>query len=179
MPDGDLIPRGSAAISDCGVYRYNLVRWMNPVGFRRRVTFIMLNPSTADGEQDDPTIRRCMGFAKSWMCGTLIVLNLFAYRATSPADMRNAADPVGPDNQKHFKHWLGDTFDFLEARHDLVVCAWGAHGSYRDQDRTVMGWLSDWHAEPQCLGVTKDGHPKHPLYLKSDCKLVPYAGRSR
>jgi hypothetical protein len=150
---------------------------MNPVGFRRCVTFIMLNPSTADAEQDDPTIRRCMGFAKSWTCGTLIVLNLFAYRATNPADMRSAVDPVGPDNHKHFKHWLGDTFDRLEGRRDLVVCAWGAHGAHRDQDKTVMGWLRNWHAEPQCLGVTKSGQPKHPLYLPSSATLIPFEGR--
>lgn len=165
----------SAAISDCGMYRYDLVRRMNPTGFRRRCTFIMLNPSTADADQDDPTIRRCMGFATRWSCGTLAVLNLFAYRATSPSDMKGAADPIGPDNRKHFKHWLGDTYDFLEARKDIVVCAWGVHGTHRGQDRVVMDWLREWRAEPQCLGVTKDGHPKHPLYVAGDTPLQPFA----
>src|SRR5581483_9586135 len=97
-------------------YRYSLARFFGDGGV---VNFIMLNPSTADAETDDPTIRRCLGFAKAWGYGTLVVTNLFAYRATDPAELAKAGDPVGPDN---------DTRLWSEAQlSDLVVCAWGNH----------------------------------------------------
>ena len=167
----------SAVISPCGKYRYQLVRELSDS--RRRAIFIMLNPSTADATQDDPTIRRCMGFARSWGCGRLIVLNLFAIRATDPAVMLADNDPEGPDNWEHFRRFLDDPEDWLTHERDIVVCAWGAHGSHRDQDMTVMGWLDCFAAKPQCLGVTKAGQPKHPLYIAANTPLQTYAGRAR
>jgi hypothetical protein len=85
----------------------------------------MLNPSTADASQDDPTIRRCIGFARQWGCGRLVVLNLFAFRATDPADLKRAADPVGPENRAWFDRTLVD--DLVGGP---VVCGWGVHGAH-------------------------------------------------
>src|SRR3954454_15761859 len=94
----------NAVISACGRYRYLLSRQVGP-GLRT-ATFIMLNPSTADATNDDPTIRRCIGFARQWGCGRLAVLNLFAVRATDPAEMKRADDPVGPENRDWFDRHL-------------------------------------------------------------------------
>lgn len=166
-----------AVISECGLYRYSLSRDLG--GHSPFAVFIMLNPSTADAEQDDPTIRRCMGFAKSWGCGKLFVLNLFAIRATDPKNMLAADDPEGPENWEHFRRRfdLGAHEDPLTRDKDVIVCAWGAHGTHRNQDRTVMGWFDRWGITPKCLGTTKSGQPKHPLYLPSNAALTPYKGR--
>jgi hypothetical protein len=165
-----------AVISPCGKYRYQLTRMWDERK-RRRAVFIMLNPSTADALQDDPTIRRCIGFARSWGCGSLVVLNLFAIRATNPAVMLADNDPEGPDNFEHFRRFLDDPTDWITHARDIVVCAWGAHGSHRDQDKTVMGWMDRFAAQPQCLGITKSGQPKHPLYIAASTPLQPYRGR--
>jgi hypothetical protein len=113
----------NAVISACDRYRYVLRRQVGPGA--RIATFIMLNPSTADATQDDPTIRRCIGFARQWGCGQLVVLNLFAFRATDPVDLKRAADPVGPDNESWFRRILPSD--------GPVVCGWGVHGSHRNQ----------------------------------------------
>jgi hypothetical protein len=133
--------------------------------------FIMLNPSIADHELDDPTIRRCLGFCQRWGCGELHVVNLFAVRATNPAHMKLAADPVGPDNLD----WVKRAVDAATAL-GLVVCAWGIHGSYMDQDLTVLAWIGSGR-QPMALGVTRDGRPKHPLYVPYAAGLVPFVGR--
>lgn len=160
----------SAVISACGHYRYVLTRTVGP-GVRR-ATFIMLNPSTADSSNDDPTIRRCIGFAQRWGCGELVVLNLFAFRATAPRDLKRAADPVGPENQEWFdKTLIGDLST------GPVVCGWGVHGVHQGQDLAVLGWIDQFGARPMALGVTKDGHPKHPLYVPYSAELVPYTMR--
>lgn len=162
----------SAIISDCGSYRYRLGRkWADGVP----CVFVMLNPSTADAEQDDPTIRRCIAFAKAWGCGELIVVNLFAFRATSPRDMMEADDPVGPDNMEHVRHAAAVAKGRQGEIVGPVVCAWGSHGSYMGQDETVLGWLQDELVTPMALKVTKQGHPGHPLYLKSDLEPEPLA----
>jgi hypothetical protein len=121
----------------------------------RTVAFIGLNPSTADETQDDPTIRRCRAFACSWGYDNLVMLNLFAYRATRPADMKAAADPIGPDNDWHL----------LDAcmRADLIVAAWGSHGSFWNRDVSLRKLLG--RCQLHYLRLTKDGHPAHPLYL--------------
>jgi hypothetical protein len=161
----------NAVISSCGKYRYLLTR---EVGFGdRTATFIMLNPSTADAVNNDPTVRRCIGLARRWGCGWLLVANLFAVRATRPADMRRASDPVGPDNHE----WVTRAVEWATARCDAagagpVVCAWGTHGAYMDQDRTVLGWI-EGVSMPMALGMTRDGHPRHPLYVPYVAGLVP------
>ena len=147
-----------AIISDCGTYRYRLWRrWdAGPA-----CVFIMLNPSTADATNDDPTIRRCIGFAKREGCGSLEVVNLFAFRATSPADLKKAEDPVGPENDSYLQQAM------FYAK-GTVIAAWGAHGSYLNRDKDVRQLLD----EPlKCLGMTKTNAPKHPLYIKADQPL--------
>jgi hypothetical protein len=150
-----------ATISECGLYRYTLWRrWDDGPS----CLFVMLNPSTADAELDDPTIRRCRHFAKREGCGRFAVVNLFAFRATSPADMKAAADPVGPANAFHIMGEAGNA--------NLIIAAWGAHGSYMGRDKEVLWMLS--HRDIWRLGITKDGHPKHPLYLPNDAGLVRF-----
>jgi hypothetical protein len=150
---------GSADFSSCRTYRYALRRTWNPRG--QTVLFILLNPSTADAQLDDPTIRRCIGFARSWGCGGLVVGNLFAFRATNPAVLKSARDPVGPENDQ----WLRS----LATKADLVVAGWGAHGTLRGRDKAVLALID----RPSVLATTKSGRPRHPLYLRRD--LVPRA----
>lgn len=160
----------SAVISPCGLYRYELTRDIG--GGEGKCIFIMLNPSTADATLDDPTIRRCVGFARRFERAQLVVLNLFALRSSSPTVLRNGGDVVGPDNWKHFEQRLN-----AHPKPDLVICAWGTHGGYLDQDKTVMGWLDSWAIDAQCLGVTNNGFPRHPLYARGNTPLRPFEGR--
>jgi hypothetical protein len=150
---------GSAVISECSLYRYVLRRIWDKDG--RSVLFVGLNPSTADASADDPTIRRCVRFARDWGYGSLIMANLFAYRATEPCVLPRVDDPVGPRNN----WWLS----ILSRKVDLVIAAWGVHGTLLARDIEVLGKLSEVH----CLGVTKAGHPKHPLYLPATVTPTP------
>lgn len=157
-----------AVFSPCRKYRYLLSRtWDESKGY---VVFVGLNPSTADETMDDPTIRRCMGFAKAWGMGGIVMVNLFAYRATDPRDMKNAEDPVGPENDK----WLKKMGKYTHT----VVAAWGTHGTFQSRNitvREIFNYLEFWgYIHFTCLGLTKDGHPKHPLYLKSDLVPISY-----
>ncbi|MGH3977119.1 MAG: DUF1643 domain-containing protein, partial [Pseudonocardiaceae bacterium] len=115
------IPTSDAVLSGCGRYRYQLTRTWDPG--QQRATFIMLNPSTADAADDDPTIRRCTSYARSWGLGGLMVVNLYAYRATDPADLWKVDDPVGPDNDDHLRAVLAAATDVGAP----VVAAWGAN----------------------------------------------------
>jgi hypothetical protein len=156
----------NAVISACGRYRYLLTRQVGPGP--RTATFIMLNPSTADATNDDPTIRRCIGFARQWGCGRLAVLNLFALRATDPTDLKRAKEPVGPENREWFERTLRGDHD------GPVVCGWGVHGDHLGQDSVVLGWLAALGVHPLALGLTRDGHPRHPLYLPKGADLLQY-----
>jgi len=162
----------SAIISACGLYRYRLERNVGLWG--KQATFVMLNPSTADAERDDATIRRCIGFARAWNCGRLVVVNLFAYRATKPEAMKMTADPVGPENDHHIVEAA------REAARDggRLICAWGANGKFRDRDKAVLAMLRSIDVEPLSLEETADGSPKHPLYIPSDARPLPYLGRA-
>jgi hypothetical protein len=142
---------GSAVFSDCEQYRYVLRRAWD--AGRKSVLFIGLNPSTANATLNDPTIRRCIGFARDWGYGSMLMANLFAYRATEPCVLLRVHDPIGPRNN----WWLS----VLQRRVELVVAAWGIHGTLLARDIAVCSKLS----EVYCLGLTKAGHPKHPLYL--------------
>jgi hypothetical protein len=167
---GDLLIRQDAVLSEDGKYRYRLSRhWGNGP----EVTFIMLNPSTADAFIDDPTIRKCMGFSRRWNMSGLYVGNLFAVRATKPEDMRASSDPVGPDNRDHLESMCKHAF----RNGGLVVCAWGAHGSYRQQDKTFLGWMDVIGVQAKCLRLTKDGAPGHPLYVPYEAALSDYGRR--
>jgi hypothetical protein len=154
----------SAVISPCGKYRYHLRRRIGD-GSGPVATFIMLNPSTADARVDDPTIRKCVGFSQRWGCGELHVVNLFALRALDPKQVGKTHDPGGPENQV----WIERSV----APADIVICAWGNLGQLMRHDETVLGWVKDI-CEPMCLGVTKRGHPRHPLYVPYTTKLVPF-----
>lgn len=165
----------SAVLSECGHYRYSLSRSWHE-GVRSPAVFIMLNPSTADAERDDPTIRRCIGMGKSLGCVGIRVVNLFAFRASRPHDMKAANDPVGPDNLAHVLQAIERHNDHHGLMQGPVICAWGTHGGFMGQDETVMGWITS--CKPSCLAITKHGFPRHPLYVRSDFVLRPYPGRS-
>lgn len=145
-----------ATISECGLFRYTLSRVWQPRA--ARVLFVLVNPSTADAEIDDQTVRKGVGFAKRWGYGSLVFCNLNAFRARHPKDMKAAVDPVGPEN---------DRFLLAEAeRADKIVLAWGINGTHRGRDQEVIKLLSVGHADKLYhLGLSKGGHPRHPLML--------------
>ncbi|MCA9242371.1 MAG: DUF1643 domain-containing protein [Phycisphaerales bacterium] len=141
-----------ATFSRCRRYRYALWRvWDNgPLAL-----FIGLNPSTADAERNDPTVRRCIGFARDWGYAGLLVANIFAFRSTDPKGLTETANPVGPRNN----HWIVR----LHQRADITIAAWGVGGALHNRGRAVLSRLTD----PHCLGETKAGAPRHPLYVSS------------
>jgi hypothetical protein len=155
-PDGAM--ERWAAFSPCRRYRYALGRTWD--FDRKPVLFVGLNPSTADEELDDPTIRRCIGFARDWGYGGVLMGNLFAFRATDPSEMKRAVDPVGERGD----HWLRQ----LTGMAGLVVASWGAHGEHRGRAQAIIdsGVLGSFTV----LGLTKDGHPRHPLYMPKVCR---------
>lgn len=157
----------SAVISSCGRYRYALSRQTGLLNAGGTVLFIMLNPSTADAETDDPTIRRCLGFARRWGYRRLDVANLYAWRATDPARLHDAADPVGPENDQ----WIAR----LACRARLVIVAWGAnlHPQPRRVGR-VCDLLDHYRRPVRCLGLTQHGHPRHPVRLAGAIEPVPF-----
>ncbi|KUR71217.1 hypothetical protein AQZ52_11140 [Novosphingobium fuchskuhlense] len=188
-----------ADISSCERYRYRLWReWRNhpapamwdmwtddlglPVvdgageqlGEPLACVFVMLNPSTADGHTDDPTVRRCVGFAQRLGFDRLEVVNLFAYRATDPHELLalgHQDDPVGVRNQRAVAKALDSA--------GMIICAWGAHGGHLGQDQTILGWIdtSNQRGAPvMALGLTKNGHPRHPLYLAADSQPIAFEG---
>jgi len=148
-----------AVISDCGKYRYRLYREWQP-SEQMPITWIMLNPSTADASIDDPTIRRCIAFSKAWGYGAMWIGNLYAYRSTDPSVMLRlgANEARGPDNWRHVED--------MATNSAKVVCAWGAPGGNKIP-KEVWSPGGMW-----CLGMTKHGAPKHPLYVKGDTQLV-------
>lgn len=150
-----------AVLSTCGTYRYRLTRsWSSDP---RRVLWVMLNPSTADATLDDPTIRRCVAFSRAWGYGGLEVVNLFALRTAYPAELASHADPVGPLNDRHLAEAAGEA--------DLTVAAWGAHAAAGRRARAVLPLLDS----PVCLGRTKAGAPRHPLYVLSETRPEVFA----
>lgn len=155
-----------ADISECGAYRY-MLRRPSEVRYPERSTavFVMLNPSTADAAQDDPTIRRCRGFARTWRCAGLTVLNLYALRSPKPSALWKAPDPVGPENDGYLWRVARECGD--------VVCAWGSNAK-PDRVAAFLRIMEGTAARLWCLGVTKDGSPRHPLYVRAHQPLVPW-----
>lgn len=153
--------QSEATFSPDRVFRYDLWRrWIGGTGY---AMFVGLNPSTADEVQDDPTVRRCIAFAKSWGYAALCMTNAFAFRATDPADMMAAADPVGPEN---------DHFLLARAKDaGVVVAAWGNTGVFLGRDRAVRALLPGL----SCLRLTGQGQPWHPLYLPGSLRPVRWA----
>ena len=149
----------SASISRCKKFRYELRRvWDESAPL---VLFIGLNPSTADGSNDDNTSRVCINYAKRWGYGGLLLGNLFAYRSTDPSALYSSPDPVGTENDA----WLNS----LQSQAKLVVCAWGDAGSYKGRDLAVLSFI----LEPHCLVKLKGGQPGHPLYKRADLQPIP------
>lgn len=152
-----------AVLSEDGLYRYLLWRlWDRELP---RAMFVMLNPSTADAEIDDPTIRRCIGFARSWGMGGIYVTNLYPYRATNPADLWQASKPMGQGNDSYIERHLD--------RRGIAVAAWGAHGKPQ-RVREVRTLFFDAGIPLYALKLTKDGAPGHPLYLPAASVPVVY-----
>lgn len=145
-------------------YRFRLSRVWDPSA--GRVNFLMLNPSTADAFQLDPTVRRCVGFARAWGGGALEVTNAFAFRATEPRTLKQVDDPVGPGND--------DAIVAAARAADVVIVAWGVHATHRQREAEVRALLADARVVPFYLRLTKDGHPSHPLYLPADCEPVEW-----
>lgn len=160
--------RSGAIISDCGSYRYHLWRrWDETLP---TMVWVMMNPSTADASEDDPTIRRCIGFAKREGCGGISVRNVFALRATNPDELLKHHDPFGPDNESHL----------LAARNchlmSVLVLGWGAKikrlaWAYQKASACLV------MQSPKCFGTTKGGDPRHPLYLPGNAELIDWKWR--
>ena len=150
----------SATFSRDGKYRYTLTRLWGSEG--TSVLFICLNPSTADAYQDDPTVRRLIGFAQTWGFDEMTVANLFAYRATDPKRLKLIDDPVGPYNDKQLK--------LLYEACDMTIFPLGNHGSLKNRSSEVIKMLGPAF----CLGKTKLGEPKHPLYLPKKAERIVY-----
>ena len=149
-----------AIFSKDRVHRYGLWRiWDKSLP---KVLFIGLNPSTATETKNDPTIRRCMGYARDWGYGGYIMGNIFAFRSTDPKKLKKTKDPIGPEND----HWLKK----LQSEADLTVGAWGNHGKFLNRGHAVL----DLIPEIQCLQITKQGFPSHPLYLHKSLKPIPF-----
>lgn len=144
-----------ALYSDCEKYRYSLTREWDQAG--RKILFVMLNPSTATEIQNDPTVERCERRARALGFGAFRVCNIFAYRATDPRDMRAQTDPTGPEN--------GATILNAAQWADAIVCAWGTHGAHMNQGAMIETVLRSQPKPLMHLGLSKAGHPKHPLYI--------------
>ena len=151
-------------------YRYRLDRsW--PGGDGSRAVWILLNPSTATETSNDPTIRRCVGFSQRWGASALVVVNLFALRSTDPRGLADAADPVGPENDQAIATVLGTVGE----QPSSVLCAWGHHAP-AGRVAAVLALLTAPEIRPCCLGLTRDGHPRHPLYVPYSTTLQPWSG---
>jgi|TARA_B110000240_G_scaffold125713_1_gene140001 hypothetical protein len=150
----------SAVFSSCRKYRYSLTRsWNSADGY---VLFIGLNPSIADEMVDDPTLKRCINFAKDWGYGGLIMVNLFAYMATYPSELKKATLPIGKENNKHILNGY--------QKSQLTVIAWGNDGYLLGRDKEVLAIIEN----PMCLNINKSGQPAHPLYQKKSQELINF-----
>jgi hypothetical protein len=156
------------AVFDGEEYRYQLSRVWNPeLG---RVAWIMCNPSTADAEVLDPTVNRCLGFTSRFGFGGFDVVNIFALRSTDPAPLNTHADPIGPQND----NWILEVATRMSTKR--VICAWGeVGGKFTERAKDVIEMLRAHGVELWCLGTTKAGHPRHPLYVKGSQELVRFA----
>ncbi|PRY35292.1 DUF1643 domain-containing protein [Umezawaea tangerina] len=164
---GDLIEAASAILNADRTHRYVLTRWWadGPTWM-----FIMLNPSTADAFAVDPTLTRCLRFARRGGAGTLVVCNLFGLRSTDPSVLEHHPDPIGASNDQLLVEQA--------VAADIVVAGWGAHGRLHDRDRTIVELL-DGHVRWRCLASNNDGSPRHPLYIRADAPLSYFNPQTR
>ena len=153
-----------ATFSSCQTYRYALWRIWEPSA--PTILFIGLNPSTADAKQNDPTIRRCISFAKRWGYGVMYVANLFSLRTPHPKHLKAAPDPIGYETD----YWL----THLSHNADCVIACWGNHGSFCHRDQVITAMIANLY----CLAITKQGQPAHPLYLPNTLIPIPFTHAS-
>ena len=169
----DLDIASTAVVSDCGRYRYRLDRKVD-ASKQGRVCWVMLNPSTADAIADDPTLRRCIAYTRAWQHGSLVVVNLFAWRATDPRSLPlDIETAVGPLAGGHIGQALRES--------SIVICGWGSSGPReRVSSRVaeVLGMIRSSGHEPFALGLTKYGHPRHPLYMRGDATPVSWSAHA-
>ena len=180
MSTAALFDHGGADISKCGTYRYTL--WRSWDDRLPTAVFVMLNPSTADAQDNDPTIRKCIGFARRWKCGSILVVNMFAYRTAYPAHLamaeKRGVDIYGPDGSEVLVNALRKAAE----RSWPVVVAWGSPSKggralreLVDLNARAMTLGSMVHGvDLQCLSTAKDGNPRHPLMLAYATELEPW-----
>ncbi len=154
-----------AMLDPSGTYRYVLGRQASQAP--GKVLFILLNPSTADAVKDDPTVRRCVAFARQWGYGYVELVDLFAFRASSPSHLKIVREPVGPRNDGAIKTACDGA--------QKIVAAWGNHGSLFGRARQVALLLRPFKAKVFCFGLTNAGQPRHPLYLRKKSRLIPFS----
>ncbi|MDA7527499.1 DUF1643 domain-containing protein [Planctomicrobium sp.] len=155
-----------AIYTDCELYRYVLTRTWDGDGTNRAV-FIGLNPSTATEYQNDPTVARCINYAKAWGHDSMTMLNAFAYRSTDPKGLKTIEDPVGEGN---------DRYILRECKKGTrIILCWGTHAAYLERGTKLLTKLNGLSQELTCLKITKAGHPSHPLYLRKDLLPIPYS----
>ncbi len=162
MNQTSFLMQKTAIFSPDRLYRYELIRIWDVT--KRIAIFICLNPSTADETVDDPTLTRCIGYAMDWGYGGVVMLNIFACRATKQNDMMRKEYPIGPRNDEILKRYLD--MDFT-----LYLAGWGDGGRHLNRGVEVANIFKD---KLRCLNVNESGHPTHPLYLKKDLKPIPY-----
>lgn len=163
---------GSAIFSDDQHYRYVLTRRWNddPLGTYCPCVFIGLNPSTATADKADPTVRRCIGYARDWGFDGLVMLNIFALRSARPSELYKASwSAIGPANSGH----IIDRIREIKPT-PLVVCAWGSHGTYLNRGAAIAAILRAAEVPLFALRFNKDGSPTHPLYLPSELRPIPW-----
>ena len=160
--------QSGADISDCGRYRYALWRVWDPS--QKLLNFVLLNPSTADAEQSDATLTKCVTRAQMLGFGGIHVTNLYALRSRDPSVLRRDPNPIGPDNDIHIT--------VAARRCALVVCGWGIHAEDGCVGRAaqVQKLLYSAGRQPYVLGLTKGGHPRHPLYVAYSCAPQRWTG---
>jgi len=160
---------GGALLDDSGKYRFSLWREWDPRKHEGTCVFIMLNPSTADAEIDDPTIRKCIGFAQRWGFSRMEVVNLFAYRTPNPKvllALPQDLTPIGRENKIRVLDTVADE------NVGMIICSWGNDGKFMHQDKAMLEWLDDMKLH--CLGTNKNGTPKHPLYVSYEVAPMPF-----
>ena len=161
--------QNKALFSTDGKYRYTLFRQWDC--FRNGTCiFIGLNPSTADEKTDDPTIRRCVYFAKKFGYSAMIMLNIFALRSTDPKNLKKDADPIGPQNNVFIRDYCCTKYAQQQFG---IIAAWGNHGTLLNRGDKVIQTFTSEGVKVDCFGLTKDKQPKHPLYLKKDVEVKP------
>lgn len=157
--------------SECRNYRYTLLHRWDELFERKRVLFICLNPSTADENQLDPTLRRIRSFCERLGATEFLMLNIFAYRATNPKDMLTVADPIGPDNDAHIPAAITEAYELNGGSLD-IICGWGNHGLHMKRQAAILELLTPFRQWPKltisCLGKNANQTPKHPLYIARD-----------